>query len=138
MIIIIMMIIILMLLLSTHSERPLQSIMLTVFSKKKALLSGSPNPTSWPRLAASCQFARGSATGLKCPRIVNYNYNYNFAISILIIIIIIIILEVGPHFSTLPFFLKMNVWQEFNRFSGLLTFGRQFRVPPIFSTLPFF
>ena len=56
---------------------------------------------------------------------------------LILIIIIIIILEVGFHFSTLPFF-------EYKRLAGILTlfriltFDQKFRLPSIFSTLPFF
>ena len=48
-------------------------------------------------------------------------------------IIIIIILEVGLHFSDVLLFLNMNVFPGFWRLAGLSRFGRNFRLPQIFS-----
>ena len=57
---------------------------------------------------------------------------------IIIIIISIITLEVGHHFSNVPSFLNINLFPDFERPTGLLTFFRKFRLPPNFSNVPFF
>ena len=62
----------------------------------------------------------------------------------MIITTIIIVLELGPHFSNIPFFDYspfsglLTLSRIFNVFPDYLTFGRKLQLPPIFSDVPFF